>query len=248
MGSIVAVSPRFTARMTGLFYLLYVAIASLAKFARRGLIVGGNPAATAANIMAHQSLYQLGNACDILSVASNVVVVVLYYQLLKPVNRSVSMLAACFGFMGCILMAVGGVFQLAPLSVFAQASHSSAFSAEQVQAQAYLFLKLYNQAYSIALISFGFFDFLIGYLIFKSTFLPRLLGVMMSFAGVAFLAFLAPAFGARNLKWIVPLAVGEGLVILWLLVKGVDAARWTEQARGAAATAPACHADDGVAS
>lgn len=235
MGSSAAVSPRFTARMTGLFYLLYVVIASLAKFARRGLIVGGNPAATAANIMAHQSLYQLGFACDILSVASNVVVVVLYYQLLKPVSGSVSMLSACFGFMGCIMMAAGGVFQLAPLPLLGHASYLSAFSAEQLQVQAYLFLNLYNKAYSIALIFFGLFDFVIGYLIFKSTFLPRLLGAMMSLAGLAFLAFLAPAFGARNLTWIVALGVGEGLIILWLLVKGVDDERWREQARDAAA-------------
>jgi Domain of unknown function (DUF4386) len=230
MASIAAVSPRLTARMTGLFYLLYVVIAAVAGFARRGLIVGGNASATATNIMAHQSLYQLGFACDFLSVACYVVVVVLFHQLLKPVNGSVSRLAACFGFMGCIIMAVGGVFQLAPLSVLGNASYSSAFSAEQLQAQAYLLLKLYNQAYSIALISFGFFDLLIGYLIFKSTFLPRVLGVFMMLAGLAFLPFLAPAFGARNLQRIVPLAIGEGLVILWLLVKGVNAERWKEQA------------------
>jgi len=226
MESIAAVSPRFTARMTGLFYLLYVVLASLAKFARRGLIVSRDPAATAINIMAHQSLYQLGNAFDILSIAANVVVVVLFYQLLKRVNGSVSMLAASFGFMGLLLMAVGGVFQLAPLSVLRQASYSSAFSVEQLQAQAYLHLNLYNQAYSIALVLFGLFDFLIGYLIFKSTFMPRIVGALMSLAGVSFLTFLAPDFGARNLQWIVAFGFGEGVVILWLLVKGVDTERW----------------------
>jgi hypothetical protein len=235
MGSIAAVSPRFTARMTGLFYLLYVALATLANFARRGLIVSGDPAATATNIMAHQSLYQLGFACDILSVASNVVVVVLFYQLLQPVNRSVSMLTACFGFMGCIMMAVGGVFQLAPLPVLGHATYLSAFSAEQLQVEAYLLLNLYNKAYSVALICFGLFDLLIGWLIFKSTFMPRIVGLLMSLAGVSFLAFLAPAFGARNLYRIVALGFGEGLVILWLLVKGVNAERWREQARDAAA-------------
>src|SRR5438477_8842368 len=133
--------------------------------------------------------------------------------------------------MGCVIMAVGGVFQLAPLTVLVHASYSRVFSAEQLQVQAYVLLKLYNQAYSIALVSFAFFDLLIGYLIFKSAFLPRLLGVLMSFAGLAFLVFLAPAFGAKNLRWIVPLAVGEGIVILWLLVKGVDAERWNKCAR-----------------
>ena len=235
MGSIAGVSPRFTARMAGLFYLLYVVIAGLAGFARRGILIGGDAAATATNIITHQSLYQLGFACDLLSVASYIIVVVLFHQLLKPVNGTVSMLAACFGFMGCVIMAVGGVFQLAPLTVLGQPSYSRVFSAEQLQVQAYVLLKLYNQAYSIALISFAFFDLLIGYLIFKSTFLPRILGVMMSLAGLAFLTFLAPAFGARNLQWILLLAVGEGLIILWLLVKAVDAERWKEQARDTAA-------------
>jgi hypothetical protein len=235
VGSRAGVSPRLTARMTGVFYLLYVVMAGLAGFARRGIFVGGDAAATATNIVAHQSLYQLGFACDLLSIACYIVAVVLFYQLLKPVNVTVSLIAACFGFMGCIIMAVGGVFQLAPLTVLEPASYSRVFSAEQLQVQAYDLLKLYNQAYSIALVSFAFFDFLIGYLIFKSTFLPRFLGVMMSLAGLAFLAFLAPAFGARNLRWIVLLAVGEGLVILWLLVKAVDAERWKQQARDTAA-------------
>ena len=106
MGPIGPASPRFTARMAGLFYLLYVLIAGLASVARRGIIVSGDAAATATNIMAHQSLYQLGFACDVVSVASYVIVVVLFHQLLKPVNESVSMLAACYGFMGCIIMAV----------------------------------------------------------------------------------------------------------------------------------------------
>ena len=134
MRSIAGVSPRFTARMVALFYLLYCALSGLAIFARRGIIIGGDAAATATNIIAHQSLYQVGFACDVLSVASNIVVVVLYHQLLKPVNGAVSMLAACFGFMGCIIMAVGGVFQLAPLTLLGHASYAHVFSAEQLQA------------------------------------------------------------------------------------------------------------------
>jgi hypothetical protein len=236
MGSPSATSPRFMARMSGVFYLLYVAIAGLAGFARRGTIVGGDAAATATNILAHESLYTLGFACDFFSVACYVVVLVLFYQLFKPVNSSVSMLAASFGFMGCIIMAVGGIFQLAPLTVLGQTARSTAFSAEQLQAQAYLLLRLYNSAYSIALIAFGLFDLLIGYLIFNSTFLPRSLGVLMSLAGLAFLPFLAPAFGARYLYWILPVAIGEVLVILWLLVKGVDVERWKKQAHDTATT------------
>jgi hypothetical protein len=231
MRSIAGASPRFTARMVSVFYLLYVVLAGLASFARHGIIIRGDAAATTTNIVTHQSLYQVGSACDLLSVASYIVVVVMFFQLLKPVNGSVSILAACFGFMGCIIMAIGGVFQFAPLTILGNASYARVFSAEQLQVQAYVLLKLYNQAYSIALVSFAFFDVLIGFLIFKSTFLPRILSVPMSLAGLAFLTFLAPAFGSRNLQWIMLFGVGEVLVMLWLLVKAVDAERWNQQAR-----------------
>ena len=235
MGPIGAVSPRFTARMAGLFYLLYVVLAGVAGFARRGLVVNGNAVATATNIMAHQSRYGIGFACDFLSVASYVVVVVLFYKLLKPVNESVSMVATCFGFMGCVIMAVGGIFQLAPLLVLRQASISSPFSAEQLQVQAFVLLRLYTEAYSIALLAFAFFDLIIGYLIFKSTFLPRVLGVLMSLAGLVFLTFLAPEFGAKHLQSMLPFAAGELAVILWLLAKGVDAHQWRARCSDAAA-------------
>jgi hypothetical protein len=235
MGSIAGVSPRFTARMAGLFYLLYCAIAGLAVFARRGLVVSGDAAATATNIMAHPSLYQLGVASDLVAIAFFVVVVALYHELLKPVNGGVSMLAAFFGLMGCAIQGLGSLFQLAPLSVLGRASYLSVFNTAQLQAQAYLFLRLYNQAYSIALVFWGFFGLLIGYLVFNSTFLPRILGVLMMLAGLVFLTFLAPAFGARYLRWILPFAVGEGLIPLWLLVKGVNAERWWQQARETAA-------------
>lgn len=235
MKSIAGVSPRFTARMAGLSYLLYCVIAGLAMFARRGLIVSGDAAATATNIMGHQSRYELGFACDVVSIVCYVAAVALLYELLKPVNGNVSMVAGFVGLAACTIQGFAGVFQLAPLALLGRASYLDAFSADQLQAQAYLFLKLYSQAYSIALILFGFFDLLVGYLIFKSTFLPRIVGVLMSVAGVGGLAFLAPAFGARHLRWILPFGVGEVLVILWLLVKAVDAERWKEQARDTAA-------------
>jgi hypothetical protein len=233
MGSIAAASPRFTARMAGLFYLLYCVLAGVAMFARRGLLVAGDAAATATNIMAHQSLYQLGFACDLLGIASYVATVALLYELLKPVNTNASTVAAFFGLMGCVVQGFAGVFQLAPLVLLKGASYLGAFNTEQLHAQAYFFLKLYTESYCIALVCFGFFDLVVGYLVFKSTFLPRILGLLMMLAGLAFMPFLVPAFGARYLAWMLPFAVGEVLFILWLLVKGVNAERWKEQANAA---------------
>lgn len=89
-------SPRFTARIAGAFYLLMIPIGGLADFARRGLVVKGDAVATATNILAHEPLFRLGFAGDLLVVACYVAVTALLYDLLKPVNRSVSLLAAFF--------------------------------------------------------------------------------------------------------------------------------------------------------
>lgn len=223
-------SPRFKARMVGGLWLLYVSMAALAGFARRGLIVSGEPSATATNILAHESLFRLGFAADILAIACYLAVTALLYDLFKPVSRTVSLLAALFSLVGCTIQAFACLFELTPLAVLAGPQHSSVFNVEQLQALAYMFLKLYSQAYSIALVFFGFFSLLIGYLIFKSTFLPRILGVLMAVAGIAGLMFLSPSFGAKYLPYIVAADIGEILLVLWLLVAGVNEQRWNEQA------------------
>ncbi len=109
------------------------------------------------------------------------------------------MLAAFFSLVGCAIQGFACLFELAPLVVLGGAQYLSVFKVEQLQALAYMFLKLYSQAYSIALVFFGFFCLLIGYLIFKSTFLPRILGVLMVFAGLGWLTFLSPPLGAKYL-------------------------------------------------
>jgi hypothetical protein len=223
-------SPRFKARMAGVFYLLMIPMGGLAVFARRGLVVSGDAAATATNILAHESLFRLGFAADLLVVACYLAVTALFYGLFKPVNRSVSLLAAFFSLVGCAIQGFACLFELAPLVVLGSGQYSSAFKVEQLQALAYTFLKLYSQAYSIALVFFGFYCLLIGYLIFKSTFLPRILGVLMAIGGLAWLTFLSPSFGAKYLPYILAADIGEGLLILWLLVKGVNEQRWKEQA------------------
>lgn len=97
-----------------------------------------------------------------------------------------------------------------------------------------MLFKLYSQAYTTALVFFAFFSLVIGYLIFKSAFLPRILGVLMAIAGMAWLTFLAPSVGARYLyPYLLAAGSGEGLLILWLLVFGVNPERWKEQARTA---------------
>jgi hypothetical protein len=224
--------------MGGVFYVLMAVSGGLATFARRGLIVSGDAATTAANILAHQSMYLLGFAGDLLVVASYLAVTALFYRLLKPVSRAVALTAALFSLTGCAIQGFALIFQLAPLTVLGGAPYLGVFRVEQLQALAFMFLKLYSQAYGIAIVFFAFYGLLTGYLAFKSTFLPRIIGGLMMLAGLSWLTFLSPPFAAKYFSYILASAAGEALFALWLLVKGVDAERWKQQADAARTAEP----------
>ena len=198
------------------------------------LVISGDAAATATNILAQEALYRLGWASNLIATACYIVVTALFYDLFKPVNRSVSLTAAFFSVVGCALGALSGVFQLAPLAALGGAQYLSVFTVEQLQALALLLLKLQAHAYNIGLVFFGFYCILIGYLIFRSLFLPRILGALMVFAGLGWLTFLSPPLANHLSPYILaPGLLGEGSLMLWLLVIGVNAQRWKEQAGAA---------------
>jgi hypothetical protein len=165
-----------------------------------------------------------------LVVASYLVVTALFYELFKPVNRTVARVAACFSLTGCAVQAFACLFEHAPFVVLGGAQYLSVFRPEQLQAVAYVFLKLYSLGYSLSLVFFAIYNGLNGYLMIKSTFLPRFLGVLMILGGVCWLAFLSPPLGTRLFPYLLVCDVGEALLILWLLFAGVDAERWREQA------------------
>jgi hypothetical protein len=234
MERIAEASPRFKARITGVVYLLYFLTAVLGAFFMRGLVVDGDAAATAKNILAHQPLHRLGLATGLISTACYVAVTALFYQLFKPVNRSLSLLAAFFSLVGCAVLAFAGLFQLAPLVILGGSQYLSVFTVEQLQALALLFLELNAQAVNICFVFFGFYCLLIGCLIFKSAFLPRILGVMMAIAGLGWLTFLAPPLANYLSPYIQILGIlAELSLCLWLLVMGVNVQRWKERAGAA---------------
>jgi hypothetical protein len=227
-------SPRPKARIAGFIYLLNFLTGVIAVPGFR-LVASGDAAATAANILAHEPLFRLGFAALLINVAVYIAVTALFYDLFKPVNRSLSLLAAFFSLVGCAVQALASLFYLAPLVVLGGAQYLSVFKVEQLHALALMFFGLYAQAYNVGLVFFGFYCLLIGYLIFRSTFLPRILGVFMAFAGLAWLTFVSPPLA----NYLIPynLAVGalaELSLTLWLLVMSVKVERWREQASAAA--------------
>jgi hypothetical protein len=234
MERIAEASPRPGARITGVVYLLYFLTAVLGEFFMRGLVVSGDAGATASNLLAHQPLFRLGLATGLIATACYIAVTALFYGLFKPVNRSLSLLAAFFSLVGCAILAFGSLFQLAPLAVLGGGQYLSVFKVEQLRALALMFLELNTQAVSICLVFFGFYDLLIGYLIFRSAFLPRILGVLMALAGLGWLTFLSPPVANYLSPYTLVLGfLSELSLMLWLLVRGVNVQRWKEQASAA---------------
>ncbi len=230
-------SPSRTARLAGLAYLVTSLAGGFAEIAVRGtIIVSGDAAATALNILASENFYRLGFAADIIAGAAYIVVTLLLYELLKPVNAGVSLLAAFFSLVGIAIGGVAALGHLAPLLLLSGARYLTVFSTAELQAMALLALKLHAQGYLVCLVFFGFYEALLGYLIFRSTFLPRALGVLVGIAGLAFLTnsfafFVAPALGSALSNYMLALdGIGEISLTLWLLVMGVNVAKWNERA------------------
>ncbi len=225
-------SPLFLARVTGAFFLLTTLAGIFAQgFVSEKLVVPGDAAATASNILTYQPLFHLGFAIYLIEMVCQVATTALFYELLKPAGRSVSLLMAFLGLTGCVIKAFSRLFFIAPLLVLGGAPYLSVFDARQLQALGLLFLKVNNQGAGIALVFFGFSTLLQGYLLVRSTFLPRLLGVLAALGGLGWLTYLYPPAGDRLFPLIVAVGLlGAVAIILWLLVFGVNVQRWKEQA------------------
>ena len=228
-------SPSFKARMAGVFQLLEGLTATYGEVIVLGkVVVAGNAAATAANILGHERLFWLGFVLSLIGVAFHIAWAFLMYELLKPVNKSLSLLAAFVILVGCAIQALTCVLYLAPLPILQGRSSLSAFTPEQLQALALMFLKLNGYAFQVYLVFFGFWCVLIGYLIFRSAFLPRVLGVLFAISGLGWVTYLSPPLANHLWPYIAAAsALGEIPLEFWLIVMGLNVERWKEQASAA---------------
>jgi len=157
VGRLEETSPRLKARITGAFYLLAMLTGIFAQgFVSGSLVVDGDAAATATNILTHRGLFQLGFAVYLIEMACQIAMTALFYDLLKPAGRSVSLVAAFLGITGCIIKTLSRLFFIAPLFILGGAHYLSVFRMEQLQALALLFLRVNDHGAGIALAFFGF--------------------------------------------------------------------------------------------
>jgi hypothetical protein len=224
-------TPQVYARAVGLLSLIVIAAGIISQMFISGkIVIDGDAAATAANILTHMNLFQLGFTVYMIEMASQIAQITIFYILLKPVSRSVSLLALFFALVGCIIKTLSRLFYIAPLLVLGNIPYLSVFNVEQLQALALLLLNVNNQAAGMALAFFGLSTSLNGYLVFKSTFLPQFLGVLAVIGGLGWLTFLYPPLGLRLFPYILLIAmIGSISSILWLLIKGVNVERWEKR-------------------
>lgn len=230
------VSPRLEARITGaLYFISGWAFTYGENTVRKSLIVVGNPSATAGNILSHLPLYRAGLAADMVSSALFLVVTLLLYDLLRPVSRPVARLAVSFSLAGCIVGILSSVLHFVPTVLLQSSSLAGAFTSPQLHSLTLASLALASQVTNISMIFFGFFNAFAGYLIFRSRFMPRIIGALLAFAGVCYLIdyfawIISPELGQRLLRYLIwEGTAGEGSLILWLLIFGVNSERWLER-------------------
>jgi hypothetical protein len=222
--------------MAGVFQLLEAVTATLGGVTIPGkLVVAASAAATAANILGHPRLFWLGFILSLLAVAFHIAWALLMYELLKPVNQTFAALGVFVMLVGCAMQALTSLLYLAPLLILQSGSTLSAFTPDQLQALALVFVRLNDYASQIYLVFFGAWCILTGYLVFRSMFLPRLLGVLLAVGGLAWMTYLYPPLAHRLWPAIATAStLGELPLELWLIVMGVNVQRWNQRARAAA--------------
>ncbi len=230
-------SPRVTARRAGALYVISTVPAGFSVFVLSKLVVRGDPAATAVSILGSEGLFRLGFVADLVGITFVVGSLVFLYELFKPVSRSLALLMVLLCLLGSGIQALNSIQDLAALTLLKGGSSLAALGTAQSQALAYVFLRLHSLTYDLALVFFGVFAITVGCLVLRSTFLPRILGVLMVLDGLGYLTFsfamfLSPPLAARIYPYVplVTALLGEIALMLWLVVKGVNATRWEEQA------------------
>ena len=217
-------SPRLLARLAGVFFLLTIIGGIIAQgFISERLINFSDATATANNILASTELFQIGFTIYLIEMACQLVTATLLYRLLRPVNRTLALLMLLVEFLGIVIKTFSRVFYISPLFVLDSANALTGLNASQLQSLSLVLLKVNDHGAATALAFFGVSTLLLGYLIFRSTYLPRWLGVIGMIAGLGWLTFFYPPFGRSAFMFVALFAlIGAVAKIFWLIVFGVD--------------------------
>lgn len=227
----VAEAPRTYARVGGLMYLAIIFLGLFGEaMVRESVVVSGNAEATLQNLMASQMQWRLSIVGDLVMHILDVPLIVIMYYLLKPVDRLLALVATVANVVQTAVLAANKLTLVVPLLLLQKPGDIPASTWEATLS--FLAIRLHGYGFGIGLLFFGVACLVRGYLVFRSTYFPRTLGVLLALAGLAYLVnsvalLLAPGVAAKLFPAILaPALVGEGAFCLWLLVKGVDQSAW----------------------
>ena len=221
-------NPNHMARLAGFLYLSLIPLGYFGMMYVSSILnVPDNIVATINNIVASESLYRLSVASALMMNIVSILLALALYKLLMPVNKDVATLMVVLLLPGAIIAMLNEVNHFAAL-VFSLESTTSPFSIEQAQYFVNLFLDMYEFGAYIASIFWGLWLLPLGYLIINSNFIPKILGVLLYLAGVAYVAdsfmlFIAPQVGLSLVDY---LFIGELTITFWLVIKGVNVEQW----------------------
>ncbi len=220
------ISQRKTARLAGILYLLTIVFGIFAQVVRSNLIVPGDALATASNIMASESLFRIGFISDLTMITCYFLTACVLYMLLKPVNKNLALLFVLFTLGSVSILFINMLNHFAALLLLSGADYLTVFGVDQLNGLVMLFLNLHTHGYFIAQIFFGLWLLPLGYLVYKSGYFPRILGVLLMIACFGhliefFTMFLFPNYEAIAYPGLVVATIGELGFCGWLLFKGV---------------------------
>jgi hypothetical protein len=224
-----------TAKLAGVLYLLITLLSIPVHFIIPGqLIVAGDAAATATNIMASQGLFRMGIAAELVLLLCEIGLTVLLYMLLKPVNKTLSMVAAASRFVMTIIHGANLLNHFIVLLLLGGAGFLTVFAPNQLQALAMVFLNAYDYGFTIGIVFLFLHASIVGYLIFKSGYFPRILGLLFIIASAGYLIdsfshILIPNYKTGPAYLALPIAIAEIAFPLWLLIKGVNEEKWKKR-------------------
>lgn len=226
-------SPQRYARIGGVLYLAIILLGMFGELYVRGTLVApGDATATALAISNSPFLWRAGIVGDLLMHVCDLPVILVMYLLLRPVSENLALLATWVNLIQTAVLVANKLNLMVPLFLLDEVNYLKAFAPEQLHALSQLAIKAHGYGFAIGLIFFGFACLVRGYLIYRSGYFPKILGVLIFGAGLSYLAnsfaaLLAPALASLIFPAVlVPAFVGELSFCLWLIVKGVDVTQW----------------------
>lgn len=224
---VIDLSPQKTARIAGVIYFVYIIFHILANvIGRSKIIVFGNAAVTAQNIMTSLWQFRIGYMIDLFSAVLFLLVAWVLYVLLKPVNKNLALLFLLLNLGGVVIECISDIFLIICPLLLGGADYLKVFPVDQLQALTMLSLYIYKNAFTIAQIFFSAWLFPLGYLIFKSKFLPKILGIVFMIHCFTWLITSLQFFLFSDFTAITYISYPLGFIAefgltLWLLIKGV---------------------------